>query len=68
LSFEFTTIQKGVGLACIDRCVELGFARFNAVLGESREYVFEHETDAAGVRAWLAELPPEANSGDIYAT
>lgn len=68
LSFEFTTIQKNVGLACIDRCVELGFVRFNAVLGENREHVFEHDTDAAGVRTWLAALPQEANSGDIYAT
>lgn len=67
LSFEFTTIQKNVGLACIDRCEALCFTRFNAVLGESRQFVFEQDTDAAHVRAWLSALPPEANSGDIYA-
>jgi FkbM family methyltransferase len=68
LSFEFTTIQKNVGLACISRCEALKFTRFNAVLGETHEYVFNEDIDAAGMRAWLAALPPEASSGDIYAS
>ncbi len=28
LSFEFTTIQRPIALACIDRCVALGLSRF----------------------------------------
>ncbi len=36
LSFEFTTIQRAVALACLERCVALGYARFNAALGESQ--------------------------------
>ena len=39
LSFEFTTIQREVALACIERCRALGFVRFNAALGESQELV-----------------------------
>jgi len=41
LSFEFTTIQRDVALACIARCVALGYVRFNAVLGESQTLVNE---------------------------
>ena len=37
LSFEFTTIQRDVALACIERCAALGYARFNAALGESQD-------------------------------
>ena len=34
LSFEFTTIQRDVARACIERCIALGYTRFNAALGE----------------------------------
>ena len=68
LSFEFTTIQRRVAAACIERCVELGYARFNAVIGESQ--VFSHDDWVSGVAiaAWLNGLPQSANSGDVYAT
>ena len=65
LSFEFTTIQRDVGLACIERCAALGYARFNAALGESQE-LGEWRT-AAEMARWLDELPHSANSGDVYA-
>jgi FkbM family methyltransferase len=65
LSFEFTTIQREVAQACIERCAALGFARFNAALGESQELA---EWRSAGEMArWLEALPHAANSGDIYA-
>ena len=41
LSFEFTTIQRDVALACIERCAAMGYARFNAALGESQTLVGE---------------------------
>ncbi len=66
LSFEFTTIQRDVAFACIERCKALGYARFNAALGESQALMSEW-MDAAGMAHWLAELPQSANSGDIYA-
>lgn len=67
LSFEFTTIQKDVGRRALEECSRLGYARFNAVLGES--YVFVHDVwvDAAAIGRWLDALPHAANSGDIYA-
>jgi FkbM family methyltransferase len=67
LSFEFTTIQRDIALACVERCLALGFTRFNAALGESQK--FEHAGWIAGeaVARWLAELPHEVNSGDVYA-
>ena len=65
LSFEFTTIQRDVARACIERCVALGYARFNAALGESQTLGEWRSTDA--MLAWLTALPHSANSGDVYA-
>lgn len=67
LSFEFTTIQRDLAGACIVRCAALGFRRFNAALGESQALEHSEWLDAQGIAAWLAALPVEANSGDIYA-
>lgn len=66
LSFEFTTIQRDVALACIERCSAMGYARFNAALGESQTLIGEW-IDAREIARWLIELPQAANSGDIYA-
>jgi FkbM family methyltransferase len=68
LSFEFTTIQRDVAQACIARCVELGYARYNAALGESQQMVHDDWQSADAISRWLAALPMDANSGDIYAT
>jgi FkbM family methyltransferase len=67
LSFEFTTIQRGVAAACIERCVKLGYTRYNAVLGESHLLVHRDWVNAEEIAAWLGALPQSANSGDIYA-
>ena len=66
LSFEFTTIQRDIGLACIERCSAMGYGRFNAALGESQTLIGEW-MDAQDIARWLMELPQTANSGDIYA-
>ncbi|MGD9880266.1 MAG: FkbM family methyltransferase [Reyranella sp.] len=65
LSFEFTTIQRAVGMAAIERCVALGYRRFSAALGEGQE--LDAWRSAAEIADWLATLPHRANSGDIYA-
>ncbi len=67
LSFEFTTIQRGVALAALLRCVELGFRHFNACLGESMVFAQPQAVDAVVMAEWLRALPLEANSGDVYA-
>jgi FkbM family methyltransferase len=67
LSFEFTTIQRDVALACIERCIALGYVRFNAALGESQRFVNADWVGSDEIRRWLTGLPHAANSGDIYA-
>jgi hypothetical protein len=67
LSFEFTTIQRDVALACIERCTALGYARFNAALGESQTLVRADWVGGEEMACWLSGLPHAANSGDIYA-
>jgi FkbM family methyltransferase len=67
LSFEFTTIQRDIALACVARCIALGYVRFNAALGESQMMVHAHWIDGPNIARWMAELRYEANSGDIYA-
>ena len=66
MSFEFTTIQRGVALACVERCVALGFKHFNAALGESQALVHSDWVTGGDIAAWIAALPHSANSGDIY--
>ncbi|WP_431267228.1 FkbM family methyltransferase [Dankookia sp. P2] len=68
LSFEFTTIQRDIAFACLDRLSGLGFSAFNACLGESMAFAHPAPLDAAGIAAWIAALPAEANSGDVYAS
>ncbi|HEY4169690.1 MAG TPA: FkbM family methyltransferase [Reyranella sp.] len=65
LSFEFTTIQRAVALACLERCAALGYTAFNAALGESQ--ALGDWRDARAMADWLALLPHAANSGDVYA-
>jgi FkbM family methyltransferase len=67
LSFEFTTIQRDVALAALERCVALGFTGFDAALGESQTLVHGAWQSADDIRRWLVDLPDAANSGDIYA-
>jgi FkbM family methyltransferase len=67
LSFEFTTIQRGMAEACVERCAELGYTRYNAVLGESHILVYRDWVSTDEITGWLRSLPHSANSGDIYA-
>lgn len=68
LSFEFTTIQRDVACAAIARCAAIGYAGFEASLGESLAFVHGAKLTATEIAAWLMALPARANSGDIYAT
>ena len=68
LSFEFTTIQRGVAAACLGRLAELGPYRFNAALGEGMALALPSPVDAAAMRDWIEALPHGANSGDVYAS
>ena len=67
LSFEFTTIQRDVAAACLDRLAALSDYRFNLALGEDLRFVLPAPVDAATMAARIAALPHAANSGDVYA-
>lgn len=68
LSFEFTTIQRDVALNAIERLAQSSLYSFNAALGESQTLVHRDPLDAKNIARWIESLPPEANSGDIYAS
>jgi FkbM family methyltransferase len=68
LSFEFTTIQRGVALKAIERLARSSLYSFNAALGESQQLVHSDPLDAKNIARWIEQLPAEANSGDIYAS
>jgi FkbM family methyltransferase len=67
LSFEFTTIQRDVALACLTRLETLGYRRFNLALGESQSLAFEAPISVQYMARHIAGLPHDANSGDVYA-
>lgn len=67
LSFEFTTIQRGVALACLDRLAALGRYGFDVALGESQQLTFGRFVSKDEMAAHLSGLPHQANSGDVYA-
>lgn len=68
LSFEFTTIQRDVALACLERLRGLGRYKFDVALGETQVMTFGSPVSGAEMAAYITSLPHSANSGDIYAT
>ena len=66
LSFEFTTIQRGIVHDCLARLARLGDYRFDFALGESQTLTGTWQ-DAASLAATIDALPVHANSGDVYA-
>lgn len=67
LSFEFTTIQRDVAYACLDRLESLGLHRYNIALGESQILMRDQFIDRDEIVRVIRELPHAANSGDVYA-
>ena len=67
LSLEFTTIQRDVALACIERLATLGRYTFNLSLGEEHRLAYDQWVDARALRDAIRAMPIEANSGDVFA-
>ncbi len=67
LSFELTTIQKPVAYNCLDIIERLANYHFNIALGESQKLEFDAPINRKSIQAYIDSLPPEANSGDVYA-
>jgi FkbM family methyltransferase len=66
LSFEFTTIQRDVALACLRRLDALGRYSFDVALGESQALTFGRWISSEDMAGHIAALPHAANSGDVY--
>lgn len=67
LSFEFTTIQRDVAQACLDRLAQIGAYAFDIALGESQQLTFARWITKDEMAAHIRALPHSANSGDVYA-
>lgn len=67
LSFEFTTIQRDVATACLERLTHLADYEFNLSLGEDHALSDETWITAMAMNERVQSLPMSANSGDIYA-
>src|SRR5215472_6743313 len=52
LSFEFTTIQRDVALACMARCATIGYGAFEASVGESLAFVHGRKLAAGEIAEW----------------
>ncbi len=67
LSFEFTTIQRSLALACLARLIELGDYKFNYSLGEEHSLQLDAWVNDKEIAEVLMALPESANSGDVFA-
>lgn len=67
LSFEFTTIQRDIAYACMDRLEVIGRFEFNLSLGEDHALRHAKWVSGTDVRAEIEGLSEQANSGDVYA-
>lgn len=67
LSFEFTTIQRSVALACVARLEELAPYEYHLSLGETHRFSNSLPLSAEEIASQIRSLPQEANSGDVYA-
>jgi hypothetical protein len=69
LSFELLPALRDLALACIDRLETLapkGYG-YNFAVGERLRLVHDHDLDARALLDWIAALPQDAPSGDVYA-
>ncbi len=67
LSFEYLPAARDAALACIDRLEMLGSYRFNWSAGESHRLGSTRWLDPAEIRSFIAALPANGGSGDVYA-
>lgn len=67
LSFEYIPVAKGRALACLARLTELGDYELRASRVETTRWAQDAWLAPAQMHAWLAALPLEERSGDVYA-
>lgn len=67
LSFEFTTIERGVAMEALRFLERLGDYRCAYAIGESQCLNDDGALSADAMRAQLERFPDDVNSGDIFA-
>ena len=67
LSVEYLPGFPDLTHAVLDRIEELGKYRFNPVVGENAAFLWPDWRSGAEMREWLAGLPTDAPSGDVFA-
>jgi FkbM family methyltransferase len=67
LSFEYVPAARRVALDCVERLAVLGDYRYNWSQGESHRLVAREWLNTEGIASFIAALPNNAGSGDIYA-
>ncbi len=67
LSFEYLPATRDLAIACVERLAELGDYGFNWSVGETLRLGADRWRDAGAIRDWIAALPDDARSGDVYA-
>ncbi|WP_282601740.1 FkbM family methyltransferase [Paracoccus sp. PARArs4] len=67
LSVEYLPAFRDRTLRVMARLAQLGDYRFNVVRGETGVFLWDDWRDAGQVGDWLATLPRDGGSGDLYA-
>ncbi|SLN74138.1 hypothetical protein ROJ8625_04015 [Roseivivax jejudonensis] len=67
LSVEFLPGFPDLTLRVMDRLAEIGDYRFNPIVGEGGRFLWSDWRDGSAVAEWLSGLPPESESGDLFA-
>jgi FkbM family methyltransferase len=67
ISVEYLPAFPHLTHAVIHRMLELGPYKFNPAVGETGRFLWSDWRDAAALIAWLDALPPDAQSGDVFA-
>ncbi|MBU0737738.1 MAG: FkbM family methyltransferase [Alphaproteobacteria bacterium] len=67
IAFEYIPAMPSVASNAIDRLMGIGSYRFNRVVGEQHRFVSDRWKSADELLVELSQMPPEAQSGDVYA-
>ncbi|MFL0692510.1 MAG: FkbM family methyltransferase [Agrobacterium tumefaciens] len=67
IAFEYIPAMPSVASNAIDRLMGIGNYRFNRVVGEQHRFVSDRWKSADELLVELSQMPPEAQSGDVYA-
>ena len=67
VSFEYLPPAKGKASACVDRLMELGPYRFNAIRGEYPRFALSDWVAAPAIHDWLNGRDLDDRAGEVYA-